>query len=64
MARKKDEYVQIETGEICKVLRRSSTESPIKVGEEVIIEWNETTALCRKVKRIATEKEYLTTGST
>ena len=64
MARKKPEYVQIETGEICKVLRRSYSGLPIKVGEEVIVEWNETTALCRKVKRIATEKEYITTAST
>ena len=64
MARKKTEYVQIETGEICKVLRRSFTEVPIKLGEDVIVEWNETTALCRKVKRIATEKEYITTAST
>lgn len=64
MARKKAEYIQIETGEVCKVLFRSNTELPIKIDEEVIIEWNETTALCRKVKRIATEQEYLTTGST
>jgi hypothetical protein len=64
MARKKTEYVQIETGEICKVLRRSCTDLPIKIGDDVIIEWNETTALCRKVKRIATEQEYLTTAST
>ena len=59
MARKKTEYVQIETGEICKVLRRTYTESPLSVGEPVIIEWNEHTALLRTVKRIATEKEYL-----
>ena len=64
MARKKSEYVQIETGEICKVLRRAYDEAPIKTGEDVIVEWNETTALCRKVKRIATEKEYITTSST
>ena len=64
MARKKAEYVQIETGEVCKVLRRSYPERPIKIGDDVIVEWNETTALCRKVKRIATEQEYLTTGST
>ena len=64
MARKKAEYVQIETGEVCKVLRRSCQELPIKIGDDVIIEWNETTALCRKVKRVATEQEYLTTGST
>ena len=64
MARKKPEYVQIETGEVCKVLRRSYPEFPIKIGDDVIVEWNETTALCRKVKRIATEQEYLTTAST
>lgn len=64
MARKKTEYVQIETGEICKVLRRSCPDQPIKIGDAVIIEWNESTALCRKVNRIATEQEYLTTSST
>lgn len=64
MARKKAEYVQIETGEVCKVLRRSCPELPIKIGDDVIIEWNDTTALCRKVKRIATKQEYLTTSST
>jgi hypothetical protein len=64
MARKIPEYVQIETGEICKVLRRSYTDFPIRIGDDVIVEWNETTALCRKVKRLATEQEYLTTAST
>ena len=64
MARKKPEYVQIETGEVCKVLRRSYPDLPIKIGDDVIIEWNDTTALCRKVKRLATEQEYLTTAST
>ena len=64
MARKKTEYVQIETGEICKVLKREHYEVPLFVGESVIIEWNDHTALSRTVKRIATEKEYLTTSST
>jgi len=51
MKKSKDEYVEIQTGEICKVIRRNN-DTPLYVGQEVIVEWNETTMLCRTVKRI------------
>jgi len=57
MKKNKAEYVEIQTGEICKIVRRNY-DLPLHIGQEVIVEWNETAMLCRTVKRIASEKEY------
>lgn len=57
MKKDNSEYVEIDAGAILKVYSREF-DLPIHVGQKVIVIWNETTLLSRRVKRISNKNEY------